>query len=235
MILILFILIVFIICGKYIHEMHEFNHNASLIHLQNPNYLSIQELLNHKSPLIIHNLSGKFNKLLNVSIDTIIEQNPGYIINDNKKYISLNTFKDETFQQMFVLNNRNMIQDFSFENPLNELSKPFLNKISCNLNHNLSILKGKHNLELSQNKHNNLLFVQLFGTTTFYIFNPKHKNDIIQKPNSDIKKWAIKIILKPDIVLYLPPEWYYFYETNNSILNMTEWDNYFTYAYNYLR
>ena len=76
----------------------------------------------------------------------------------------------------------------------------------------------------------------MFGNTTFYIFNPKHVEDIINKSNQEIKKWGFKIILKPDIILYLPPDWYYIYETKDvSIMNINECDNYFTWAYNCLR
>ena len=34
---------------------------------------------------------------------------------------------------------------------------------------------------LLQNKHNIQLFTQINGTTTFYIFNPKHESDIKNK------------------------------------------------------
>ena len=236
MIFFFILLTAIIICGKYIHELHKFNPTANLVNLQNPDSLNIQELMQDKSPIIIHNLLRKNEELLTISLNNLIEKNPGYIINDNNKYLSLSSFNEEEVNQMFVIDNPNMIKDFQLNHSLDELLKPFQDQLSCNLTHKLSILKGNQNLSLTQNKRNFGLFVQLFGETTLYLFNPKHKEDISNKTNQEIKKWAIKIVLKPGIVLYLPPEWYYIYETKDiSIMNISECDNYFTWAYNYLR
>jgi len=236
MILFFILLTIVIVCGKYIHELHNFNPTANLVNLQNPDSLNIQELMKEKSPIIIHNLLGKHENLLSVSLNNLIDKNPGYIINDNNKYLSLSSFNEKEVNQMFVINNQNMIQDFQLNHSLDQLLKSFQDQVSCNLTHKLSILKGNQNLSLTQNKRNFALFVQFVGETTLYLFNPKHKEDIINKTNQEIKKWAIKIVLKPGIVLYLPPEWYYIYETKDvSILNMSECDNYFTWAYNCLR
>ena len=79
-------------------------------------------------------------------------------------------------------------------------------------------------------------FIQLSGNSIFYIFNPKHKDEIQNKSNNEIKKWAFKINMKPGIILSLPPDWYYIYETEGeSILITSYFDNYFTWMYNLLR
>ena len=61
---------------------------------------------------------------------------------------------------------------------------------------------------------NLLLLNQIQGKSKLYLFNPKHKNDIINKNNDEIKKWGIKINLVPGLVIYIPIEWYYIYEIN---------------------
>ena len=50
-----------IIIGKYIYELHQFNHSADLIQIQNPNHLEIKESIKSRSPLLIHNLIGKYD------------------------------------------------------------------------------------------------------------------------------------------------------------------------------
>ena len=86
MILFFILLTIVIVCGKYIHELHNINPTANLVNLQNPDSLNIQKLMKDKSPIIIHNLLGKHENLLSVSLSNLIEKNPGYIINDNKDY-----------------------------------------------------------------------------------------------------------------------------------------------------
>jgi len=76
----------------------------------------------------------------------------------------------------------------------------------------------------------------MYGQSKVYLFNPKHKNDILNKDNNEIKKYGQKINLTKGLVLYIPVEWYYFYETDNvSIIGEIESDNYFTVIYNNLR
>jgi hypothetical protein len=76
----------------------------------------------------------------------------------------------------------------------------------------------------------------MYGQSKVYLFNPKHKNDIMNKDNNEIKKYGQKINLTQGLVLYIPVEWYYFYETEDeSIIGEIESDNYFTVIYNNLR
>jgi hypothetical protein len=68
------------------------------------------------------------------------------------------------------------------------------------------------------------------------LFNPKHIHDINGKSNESIKKYGQKINLTQGLVLYIPIEWYYFYECEDeSILGEITSDNYFTVIYNNLR
>jgi len=233
--LIYFILLLAIIfVMKNIYELHQFDHSSELIQLQNPNHVTIKELISKRSPIVIHNLVGKYNDISSLTIDDLINNNPGYIINDNGKNISLSSFNDN--ESMYVLNNNDINDHIGLQNSLTDISKSFGDKLSCNITNELSILKGNHSISLEQNKHNCEYYTQLSGNTTFYLFNPKHKEDILNKENNEIKKWAFKINLKSGIILYIPPGWYYFFESEGeTITNRTYSDNYFTWFYNYLR
>ena len=159
------------------------------------------------------------------------DRRSGYIINDNGKNLSLASFKVNN--NMYFLNNKEIINHIGFKNPFDEIYKSFDGNLSCNCNHELSILKGSHYITLTTNKHNCEYYSQLHGETVFYLFNPKHKMDIKDKQINEIKKWAFKISLKPGIILYIPPNWDYFFETETeSIINRTYSDNYLTYIYN---
>ena len=77
---------------------------------------------------------------------------------------------------------------------------------------------------------------QIYGQSKLYLFNPKHKNDILNKPNDSIKKYGQKINLTQGLSLYIPVEWYYFYECENeSIIGEILCDNYFTVIFNNCR
>ena len=207
---------------------------AKLIQLQNPNHVTIRDLIQEKSPIVIYNLVGKYDDISSLTIDSLIQRNPGYIINDNSKNISLSSFNEHS--NMFVLNNKEINNHIGLNHSLEEISKSFKDTLTCNSNNELSILKGKHYIPLIENKHNCEYYSQLSGNTIFYLFNPKHKEDILNKGNNDIKKWAYKINLKSGIILYIPPGWYYFFESEGeTIINRTYSDNYFTMFYNYLR
>jgi hypothetical protein len=58
----------------------------------------------------------------------------------------------------------------------------------------------------------------------------------MNKENNEIKKYGQKINLTQGLVLSIPVEWRYFYETDNeSIIGEIESDNFFTVVYNNLR
>ena len=234
MIIYLILLPLIILVIKNIYELYQFDHSSELIQLQNPNHVTIKELVLKRSPIVIHNLVGKYNDISSLTIDSLIQNNPGYIINDNGKNISLVSFNDN--DSMYILNNKEINKHINLEGSLLEINKSFEDKLKCNVTNELSILKGNHSISLEQNKHNCEYYTQLSGNTIFYLFNPKHKEDIQNKNNNEIKKWAYKVNLKSGIILYIPPGWYYFFESEGEIImNRTYSDNYFTWFYNYLR
>jgi len=69
---------------------------------------------------------------------------------------------------------------------------------------------------------------------TFYLFNPKHFQDIFGKELQKIKKWSLKVELERGDILYIPSEWNYIYEGKGNLLKTT-FDNYFSVGYNFIR
>ena len=74
------------------------------------------------------------------------------------------------------------------------------------------------------------------GNTKIYIFNPKHKEDIKDKPLNSIKKWGHIRELKKGDLLILPTNWFYITEnTDYSIMYVNYINNIFTFIPNYIR
>ena len=234
MIFFLIFIVLMIIIGKHIYEIHNINHEAVLEQLQSANQEEIFEKLKERNPLLIHNLGNKNELLRDLSFDKLINDNPGHIIYDKNKYISLKSFGDDN--QMSIYKNKDLCSQFRLDQGFDEVYYPFQSQLHCNKNYFMSLFKGSNGISLNQNKHNLHLIHQIYGSTKLYLFNPKHKHDIINKDNDEIKKYGHKINLTPGLVIYIPIEWYYFYESDNeSIIGEIESDNYFTVIYNSLR
>ncbi len=236
MIFYIILITIIIVIAKHIYEIHNFNHDAILEQLQSVTYEDIIEKLKERKPLLIHNLGNNNISLRDLSFNKLIKDNPGHIIYDNNKYLSLETFSDERVEQMNIYKNKDLCSQFRLTTSFEEIYQPFASKIHCNKNYYLSLLKGSNAIPLTQNKHNLLLIHQITGESKLYLFNPKHKVNIIGKDNNEIKKYGHKINLTSGLVSYIPIEWYYLYETENeSIIGEIESDNYFTVIYNNLR
>jgi len=236
MIFYLFLIIIIILVSKHIYEIHNYNPVFSIESLQSANNEIISEKIKERNPLLIHNLSNKSNLLRDLSFEKLIKDNPGHIILDNKKYISLKSFVDPESEQMNIYKNRDIVSQFRLTPAYDEIYNSFYSPIHCNKNYYLNLLKGNNAIALKCNKHNLMLIYQIHGESKLYLFNPSHRVNIMDKPNDQIKKYGHKINLKPGIVIMIPIEWYYFYESNgSSIVGEIESDNYFTVLYNNLR
>ena len=78
--------------------------------------------------------------------------------------------------------------------------------------------------------HNYNIIGILEGETTFYLFNPKHKNDIIKKENNEIKKWGHKKIFQKGDIIFIPTNWFYIQETKKNVIQyQIDIDNIFTF------
>ena len=95
-------------------------------------------------------------------------------------------------------------------------------------NESISIYKNyQSNLESCNSNHTVIYIVD--GVTTLYIFNPKHKDEIKEKPLKSIKKWAHIKELKKGDYLIIPTNWLYFLETQDKcILYTNKVNNIFT-------
>jgi hypothetical protein len=234
MILYLISLLILIFIGKHIYEIHNYNHNAVLGQLQSANKEEIGELIKERNPLLIHNLGNKREEYNDLSFQKLSDDNPGHIIHDKNRYLSLRSFVDE--KQIYLYKNNTLYDSLRLKDLFDEIYRPFKSQIHCNKNYSISLLKGNNSIPLLQNKHNLHLIHQIYGQSKLYIFNPKHKNDITNKDNNEIKKYGQRISLTHGLVVYIPVEWYYLYETDNeSIVGEIESDNYFTVVYNNIR
>ena len=232
MFLLLIIIIIVAIVFKHSYDLFQFNLNAKIDHIQNPNPHIIQDKIKEKSPIIIHNISNEDKMFENFTFEKLIIDNPGYIINHNNKFISLDTFNDKK-SQLAIHMNQNLVQDFNIKKSLNDIFTTFNNAMVCNQQCYLSLYKGNNTITVTQNKNYGLILIQIYNNSTLYLIHPKHKNDITNKDNQEIKKWAYKINLKPNIVVHIPSQWFYFYESNeSSILSTITYDTLFTFPFN---
>lgn len=239
MIFYLIFLTIIILTIKHIYEIHNINTNAVLEQLQSANSEEIFEHLKERKPLLIHNLVNKYEKYNNLSFEKLSLDNPGLIIHDNNRYLSLKSFNDE--QNMYLYKNKDLYESLHLKELFDSIYEPFSSGLHIYKRYLLSFYKGLNSIELTKNKHNLCLINQIYGQSKLYLFNPKHKNDIINKSNDSktndsIKKYGQKINLTQGLSLYIPVEWYYFYECENeSIIGEILSDNYFTVIYNNCR
>ena len=236
MLLILTLLMIGIIVAKCIHELHKFNYNGRIQQLQSLNSVVVQESLKQKEPLVIHNVRIPTEDLTH---ETLVSQNPGYIVQDQKKQVLLSTLTDKDVDHMVFYKNQILAQDTKIAQELDQMTKPFDTKLSCGKTCSLSVLKGNAIIQLSQNIHDTLILYQIQGHCTLYLINPKHAEDIQAPPKKEtdqLKKWAHKVNVEPLLLISIPTNWFYFYESNEPMIQgVIESDTYPTWLYNRLR
>jgi hypothetical protein len=243
MIIYLIFLTILILTFKHIYEIHNVNTSAILEQLPNANSEEITEHLKERKPLLIHNLVNKYEKFNNLSFQKLSDDNPGLIIHDENRYLALKSFSEEN--NMYLYRNKDLYESLHLKELFDTLYEPFSSQLHTYKRYLLSFYKGLNSIQLTKNKHNLCLISQIYGKSNVYLFNPKHKNDIISpngtngmsvKSNDSIKKYGQKINLTQGLLLYIPVEWYYFYEVEQeSIIGEILSDNYFTFIYNNLR
>lgn len=223
------ILIYLIYMIFHVKSMIQFNPNANIIHIELPDKDKIMIELKEKSPLIINNSVG-----LSVTIDSMNLEIPGYIINDKDTLLSLDQLCKSDFIQ--VLNNSKLIDDFKLTKQLSSTEELLTTFMKCDSEYSMSLYRGEQLSPLFKNYRETLFLQPLHGSLTIYLFNPKHEKDIKGLELQSIKKWGIKINLQKDKLLYIPPEWFYYYETKEDIILVKgESDTYSTWLFNYIR
>lgn len=104
------------------------------------------------------------------------------------------------------------------------------------INYSLTIISGQNSIPLKKCIHNKNIIGILDGEVTIYLFNPKHKSEILDKENSQIKKWGHKKILNKGDLLIIPPYWSYIQEIDNKVIQYhIDVDTYFTFIPNYIK
>jgi hypothetical protein len=222
---------IIIIFLKYIYDQNQNNLEAEIIEIQSLNRDTILDKKQHKSPILIHNHIQKFNNL-----DQLIKENPGYMIEDKNKLISFQSFS-QSENNLFIYQNKKIYDDL-FHRELNELSECFTDKLNCYDQYYISLFKGNHYIQLTENKNDVFFLKPIENTIIVYLINPKHKTEIKDKDQQSIKKWSHRIELNENNILFIPVNWFYFYETanlKNTIIGSFHCDNYFTFLYNHLK
>lgn len=229
--------LIFILVGialffaKYIRDLHKFNLNASVRQLQDLNKVVVKQHLSDREPLVIHNVPP-----VEATIESIVSENPGYILKDADKVLLLSSFSDASVPQMTTYKNSELCKHIHLSESLLGLGTHFEGSLACNRKTYVSLMKGANITERSVNTHDILLIHQIQGHASLYIVNPKHKDDIKEKPSSQIKKWSHKINLEPNLLVSIPPNWHYFTESSEDIVQgVYESDTYPTWLYNSLR
>lgn len=226
MILLYIILIIYIIIAihKNINQK-KYNKNGIILQIEDIN--NIPNHLETLNPIVT---SDTFF----ITIDDLLTIKSSYIIKDSDNFISLKSFKEE--KQIYIYKNKNIICDFDI---IQDINFPFkiLNDyyLLFPIKYSMSLFKGNIHTTLTYANHNYNIIGILDGESTFYLFNPKHKQDIINKKLSEIKKWAHKITLLKSYIIIIPQNWYFIQEINtNCIQYHIDIDTYFTFIPNIL-
>ena len=168
----------------------------------------------------------------NVTIDQLIDYNPECIINDNKSlkdYHSIENLKIDKNNDLFDQLDIQRFIHFDFD----KLPSSEINIIKQNY---ISMFKGEQKSPLRVALNNYNIIGMLKGEATIYLFNPKHKEDILGKENFEIKKWGHKKKIKENDIIFIPPYWEYIQESNSDVIQFNiDINNIFTFIPNYVR
>lgn len=217
------IAIYFVMTILEIRNIHIYNLDSNLITIEkNINREYIQYEMQNLSPIILKNIYND-----NIDNETLVKKNPGYMIQEEGKFTSLRELKED----YYIYENSKIVDDLKINT--NEIYNNFKNKFTINNNSSLSLFGDNIQSVILKCVHNITCFT-CSSSFIFYLFNPKHVNDILGKDLQEIKKWAIKIELKKGDILYIPCEWNYIYEGKGNLLRTT-FDNIFSVGYNFLR
>ena len=226
----LFILIYLFYMIRKVYDMLQYNTNASLIHIDPPNKDKIELEIKTKCPLLISHPTNQ----LGLTIETMNHRIPGYIIRDGDTLLSLDQLHKSDI--ISVYKNFKLVDDYQLKDHASTIELLFSSYMTCGSDYYLSLYRGDHTSILTKNYRESLVLQSLYGSLIIYLFNPKHEKDIKGLDPKSIKKWGIRVELTQDNLLYIPSEWYYFYElTKEVILLQIESDSYSTFLFNYLR
>ena len=184
--------------------------------------------MKNRCPLLINHLLH-----LDLTIERMNYTIPGYIVRDGETLLSLDQLnKSDT---IYIHKNNKLVVDFNLTHH-SKIEELVSNYLTCGSNYYISLYRGDQHIPLTKNYRETLLIQPITGKVIIYLFNPKHESDIKGLELKLIKKWAIKVELDKDKLLYIPPEWYYFYESMDDVILLhVECDSYPTFLFNYIR
>ena len=211
----LIILIYIILSVYHVIDLQKYNINGIIM-----DTYDLEEVKIHNSklnPSILHNITS-FN-VNDPSINYIQD------INNYKNNIPSYTFKDkELFERMkdqsFIFDS-NFLNESHFHYPIKKYA---------------TVISGLNNISLKKCIHNHNIISVLEGEAIIYLFNPKHKDEILNKENYQIKKWGHKKRIQKGDTLFIPPYWSYIQEVEKGIIQYhIDIDTYFTFLPNLLK
>ena len=223
----LIILIYFILFLYNLIELKKFNENE-IINNINYDIYEIQKNLKKLNPFI-------FNRQNNLTFHNIYKKNKSYKIIHNNNILPLKSFIDD--EDIHIYKNKKIFHDFNLSIDLNfDINILPNSKFLFPIDYSLSLFRGKSFVPLQLASHNYNIIGHLEGDSIIYLFNPKHKNEIIHKNINDIKKWSHKITMGKNDILFIPHNWYYFQEINEECVQFhIDIDNYFSFIPNFLK
>lgn len=211
----LLILIYMILIVNGMVSLQKFNINGFII--ETNEIYQVKENHEKLNPTYMHKISG-FN--INHSdfeylqdITNYIAEKPSYVFKNQELY-------DRIVRDDMVFN-PSIFDDSHYHFPVQK---------------SLSIISGKNSIPLKRCIHNHNIIGVLEGEAIFYLFNPKHKDEILNKENDEIKKWGHKKIVKKNDIFLIPPYWSYIQEIDNGIIQYhLDVDTYFTFIPNFFK
>ena len=222
------LIIIYIIIVVYnVLDLQKYNKHGYVYHTNNTN--EVINIIQQLTPILYH------DEFVNDIFDEIIQQNKDYKLYNGTEEILLEDYSKKS--SIYIFQNKKIIQDLQLQkgfnysvNSLPQSRLLFVPDVS------LSIFKGKQSIPLQTCKHNYNMLEIIQGESTVYLFNPKHKEDILHKENNQIKKWAHKIKLVPQMTLFIPPNWFYIQEIDQETIQYhINIDTLFTCIPNYLK
>ena len=194
-----------LLCIQYYFQSKEYSENSQLQTIDSNENLPLHYL---KDPYLVQHKSIQYKP--------IFEDLQRYYIDDGSM-VRLQDFHD--LDSVTIRNNKKLIDDLNIESHIQTIYNSMKHSFSCNMKCHASILKGEFITKLSCNKHDRFVLGIVDGKCTIYIFHPKHKQDIQNKPIDDIKKWAIQVNLTKDEYLIIPIHWYYSIEYSDECIH----------------
>lgn len=166
------------------------------------------------------------------SIENLISSNPEYLLQGDKS-LKFYPYLDD----IYLFKNKDIFEELEIEkNILFDTNKLPNSEFNLPNENTLTILKGNQTIPLTLASNNFNIIGNIHGDSTIYLFNPKHKEEILNKENNKIKKWGHKKKLKKNNILLIPPYWYYIQETNTETIQYhIDINNIFTFIPNKLR